>query len=402
MARIKTYEVDNIVSDNDIVIGSDTDNNDNTKNFKVSELRDYILGGIEPVTGGNLKITTIVSNNVLYTTPESYFNSSVTPIVVLQYEIIFLILNGKTFIFRKNNATYGVGQTQTVNSDFTEVDVTANINENLQDLDSVLSEGNTAPTRSVNVNELGLLDDFSTPTGYGKIYADNLKFWFKNKLDAVIAVISNNNMQFNVGAYSFNMSIPAITANRTATFQNTSGTVAYLSDIPATPTIPVQSVVGDEVNTFVTNSGGVYTVYYPKPYVTNTQLRDSITNTTIFEGGGLFEYDAGKGKIINSMKFVFNNNIGPTIVNGDYGVVYFLYEDGRSNYYNITTSNSSISTNILTVTFPLVDYWGTVVGQRLTAIDLCLKPNVIKANAGPLFDGAISQSISKYIYKWAI
>jgi hypothetical protein len=241
MARIKTYEIDNIVSDNDIVIGSDADSNDNTKNFKVSDLRDYILGGIEPVTGGNLKITTIVSNNVLYTTPESYFNSSVIPIVVLQYEIIFLILNGKTFIFRKNNATYGVGQTQTVNSDFTEIDVTANIEENLQDLDSVLSEGNLAPTRSANVAELGLLDDFSSPVGYAKIYVDNLKFWLQNKLGATISVISNNNMQFNVGAYSFNMSIPAITANRTATFQDASGTIAYTSDIPETYVIDVIS-----------------------------------------------------------------------------------------------------------------------------------------------------------------
>jgi hypothetical protein len=400
MARIKTYEVDSIVSDNDIVIGSDTDSNDNTKNFKVSDLRDYILGGIEPVTGGNLKITTIVSNNVLYTTPESYFNSSVTPIVVLQYEIIFLILNGKTFIFRKNNATYGVGQTQTVNSDFTEIDVTANINENLQDLDSVLSEGNLAPTKTIGVSQLALFDDSNTPTGYGKIYVEDLKFWFQNKLGTPVSVISNNNMQFNVGAYSFNMSIPAITANRTATFQNTSGTVAYLSDIPATPTIPVQSVVGDGVNTFVTNSGGVYTVSYPKPYVTNTQLRNSITNTTLFQGGGLFEYDPSKGNVVNSLRFVFNNNISYNIVSGDYGVVYFLYEDGRSNALDLSVSNSTISTNTLTVTFPLVDSWSTVVGQRLTAIDVCIKPNTLKTTGGPLFDGAISQAISKYIYKW--
>jgi hypothetical protein len=398
MARIKTYEVDNIVSDNDIVIGSDADNNDNTKNFKVSELRDYILGGIEPVTGGNLKITTIVSNNVLYTTPESYFNSSVTPIVVLQYEIIFLILNGKTFIFRKNNATYGVGQTQTVNSDFTEVDVTANINENLQDLDSVLSEGNTAPTRSVNVNELGLLDDFSTPTGYGKIYADNLKFWFKNKLDAVIAVISNNNMQFNVGAYSFNMSIPLITANRTATFQNSSGTVAYLSDIPSAPTIPVQSVVGDNESIYVTNSGTTFTVTNKKPYVGNTALWDINTNTILFSGGGSFDYGYSE-KVIGIVSFEFKSNIS-FLSTGNYGVVYFLYENGKSRMLNLNSSNSTITGNILYTNFAFDTYWSNTVGQRMISMDLTIKPDFIKMTGGAKFDGAISGAISKYIIEW--
>ena len=46
----------------------------------------------------------------------------------------------KTYIFRKNNATYGVGESQAVSDDFTEIDVTSVINANLQDLDSVLEK----------------------------------------------------------------------------------------------------------------------------------------------------------------------------------------------------------------------------------------------------------------------
>ena len=151
MARIKTYAIDTLISDNDIVIGSDKDNFDQTKNYQVSALREYVLGGLGPETGGNLKITTIVDNDSEETTPEDYFNNSVTPIIVLQYEIVFLILNGRTFIFRKNNDTYGVDETQVVSGDFTEIDITSVINANLQDLDSVLEQGNVS-FRNAKIN----------------------------------------------------------------------------------------------------------------------------------------------------------------------------------------------------------------------------------------------------------
>ena len=39
MAKIKTYGIDNIISDKDIVIGSDGDNLFQTKNYNVSDLR---------------------------------------------------------------------------------------------------------------------------------------------------------------------------------------------------------------------------------------------------------------------------------------------------------------------------------------------------------------------------
>ena len=391
MARIKTYEVDNIVSDNDIVIGSDADSNDNTKNFKVSDLRDYILGGIEPVIGGNLKITTIVSNNVLYTTPESYFNSSVTPIVVLQYEIIFLILNGKTFIFRKNNATYGVGQTQAVNSDFTEIDVTANIEENLQDLDSVLSEGNLAPTRSANVAELGLLDDFSSPAGYAKIYVDNLKFWLQNKLGATISVISNNNVQFNVGAYSFNMRIPEITANRIAEFQDASGTIAYTSDIPETYVVDVTSN-SDEI-TVVNTDGEIELTYNEQKDVVlmKTYLIDTLTNITYYGDGGSFSFDEVT-EPINALKLSFEENIVSNFPQ-NFGYYAFHYKDGSNAIYTIPRTGHSVSGTNLTVKLPLIDYWS--IDLSYFSIHL-LVGCVSSATSGRGFKGLTPSGITNY------
>jgi hypothetical protein len=142
MARIKTYPLDTLVTDKDIIIGTDADNFNETKNFKVETLRDYMLSGLEPEVGGNLKITTITATDEINLTPEDYFNNQDPAIEVLNYEIIFLILNGRTYIFRINGNTFGIGETQTSSSDFTEIDITSIINANLQDLQSVLTTGN--------------------------------------------------------------------------------------------------------------------------------------------------------------------------------------------------------------------------------------------------------------------
>jgi len=42
MARIETYVTDNQVTENDIVIGTDGDNLNKTKNFKVSALTQFV------------------------------------------------------------------------------------------------------------------------------------------------------------------------------------------------------------------------------------------------------------------------------------------------------------------------------------------------------------------------
>jgi len=401
MAKIKTYTIDNIISDKDVVIGSDADNSNETKNFQVSDLRQYLLSGLEPQTGGNLKITTIVSNNILYTTPQSYFNSSVTPIVVLRYEIIFLILNGKTFIFRKNNDTYGVGGTQTVSSDFTEVDTTATINANLQDLDSVLTEGNI----SIQNAKLGSLYMYNpnTPSGNGYVYitGDKNRFNFFNNVGVEYGHITQDSIRLEdlTTNFGFQITKPStLTGNYVATFQDSTGTVAYLSNIPS---VPVQDVNAGN-NVTVTDVAGVYTVnaVIPTPaYVINTMLRNSLTNTTMYQGGGVFDFNP-VSNITNSVRIQFNDNISSLISSGTYGTVYFLYEDGKSNVYPINFSDVAISGANLTFSFPLSDYWSEVVGQRVTAVDITLKPDCILLTGGEKFHGNMSGTLSKYIHKW--
>ena len=400
MARIKTYTVDTTVSDKDIVIGTDGDNNGKTKNFQVSDLRQYLLSGLDPETGGNLKITTISATDEVNLTPEDYFNNSEEPIVVLHYEIVFLILNGRTFIFRKNNDIYGVGETQVISSDFTEIDITSVINANLQDLESVLNQGRTA-SLPPEVPSISLENEILS--GYGNIRMGNSNdFIFNNGLKDV-AHIKDKELQFKSSVHKFTIQAPSLLTNQTAALQNASGTVAYLSDIDDAIegiSVGVLDIESSNQTVSIINNNGVYdlSVGY-RTYVTNTQLRDSLTNTVFYQQGGVFAYDSVTIPI-NSVRFQFNRSIGSLLESGNYGIVYFLYEDGSVNYYLLQFSDVVVSGNTLTAVFPLQEYWSDVVGQRLSVIDLTLYPDCVKAVGGNYFEGGISGTISKYIYKW--
>lgn len=404
MARIKTYTVDTTVSDKDIVIGTDGDNNGKTKNFQVSDLRQYLLSGLDPETGGNLKITTISATDEVNLTPEDYFNNSEEPIVVLHYEIVFLILNGRTFIFRKNNDIYGVGETQVISSDFTEIDITSVITSSLeaQDLDTVLSQGNES-LRNAKINRIYLWDTYNN-TDYGSYmtgYKNRVNFYQND--DSYLGHFGEYQVMISSNQYEYKLLVPSISSSKTATFQNASGTVAYLSDIDDAIegiSLGVLDIESIDQTVSIINNDGVYdlSVGY-RTYVTNTQLRDSLTNTVFYQQGGVFNFDTDTIPI-NSVRFQFNRSIGSLLESGNYGIVYFLYEDGSVNYYLLQFSDVVVSGNTLTAVFPLEDYWSDVVGQRLSVIDLTLYPDCVKAVGGNYFEGGISGTISKYIYKW--
>jgi hypothetical protein len=104
-----------------------------------------------------------------------------------------------------------------------------------QDLESVLTAGDTAEDKEVNVESIGLYDNFqplSITPGFARIFANNFKFWFRDKTGVDIANIGYGVIRFFKGIYTYNISTASLTGNRTATFQDASGVVAYLSDIP--------------------------------------------------------------------------------------------------------------------------------------------------------------------------
>ena len=391
MARIKTYAIDTLISDNDIVIGSDKDNFDQTKNYQVSALREYVLGGLDPETGGNLKITTIVDNDSEETTPEDYFNNSVTPIIVLQYEIVFLILNGRTFIFRKNNDTYGIDETQVVSSDFTEIDITSVINANMQDLDSVLNKGNDSPNKNVFINKLYLWDNVDN-TDYGSFIEGSKEALNIYKASgSLIGSISDKEIKMKSGIYSYNIIYPSITANRSATFQNKSGTIAYLSDIPSNY---ITDVISDSDEITITNAGGEVDITYNEQkdvILFKTYLIDALTDTIYYGDGGVFSFDE-ETEHINAIDFYFEEGIVSNSPD-DFGYVAFHYKNGDNAIYTIPLTGHSISGDNLRVKFPLIDYWSA----DLSYFSIHLLVGCISSStSGKSFNGITPSSITNY------
>jgi len=402
MARIKTYVVDNIISDQDKIIGTDADNSSETKNFRVGDLRSYMLSGLEPETGGNLKITTITETSTVYLTPESWINNQDPAIEVLQYEIIFLILNGRTYIFRKNNAKYGVGETQAISSDFTEIDITSVINASLQNLNSVLNEGDTSEL-DANIGALGLFDTFDE-TGYGKVYCFKNRIYFQDTDSNDLFYIEEKSIVLKDTETPYTTSIgqqSGLTENVTAKLQNTSGIIAYIDDIP-TDYITNISTSSDELE--VVNTEGNVTVNYIQkttPYVVSSNLFNSVTNTIYFINGGEFNYSPSAYPI-DSIAFKFNTDIN-LLASGSDKVIraYFLYENGSSLIKDITADDVGIvGGNTLSTKIIFSDFWSSVAGERLSVFEATIFPNTVESTDLVSFNGCISTSLSRYIYKF--
>jgi hypothetical protein len=398
MARIKTYSLDTLVTDKDIIIGSDADNFNETKNFKAEDLRNYVLSGLDPETGGNLKITTIVDNDSEETTPEDYFNNSVTPITVLHYEIVFLILNGRTFIFRKNNDVYGVDETQVVSGDFTEIDVTSIINANLQGLESVLNQDNEAPESDAKLNRVYLYDNYTDDSTYG-VYLEGSKQSLNiYKSDgSLVGMVLLNGLLFRSGIHQFKLTVPAITANREVFFQDASGTIAYLSDIPSVTVTDL--VAGDNIAISETSPGvfEINALAIEDLLVTNTFLVDNVTDTTYFSKGGNFTYNS-ESSPINSIVARFNSEITET--NESIGVIYTTFENKVTSTEINTSTNAVIDASNVIVNFNFASIWNDSPGSKILSIDICFYPDALENSDGFYFNGNIPLSISKYNVSW--
>ena len=83
MAKIKTYANDNTINANDKLIGTDFNDSDKTKNYLISELKNYILNGLDTrpykvytallsQTGTNAPVATVLENTLGGTVVWSY------------------------------------------------------------------------------------------------------------------------------------------------------------------------------------------------------------------------------------------------------------------------------------------------------------------------------------------
>jgi len=101
-------------------------------------------------------------------------------------------------------------------------------------LNQVLTAGN-ASLLDAKVGSIYLYDTYPT-AGYLRIRGDKNRIYFYGKEDALYGYLTQDFLFLDDNSSNYGFSIrkaSSLTDNRTATFQNATGTVAYLSDIPA-------------------------------------------------------------------------------------------------------------------------------------------------------------------------
>ena len=145
---------------------------------------------------------------------------------------------GRRFILNKpTNTSDFINDGEDGSSPYVTQEELNNALPDLQDLDNVLSEGDEAPDKGAFIKEIGFWDNFTAPFGYAKIYADKGRIWFISKLGNPMFNINENGWTYIKNIFTFTFSFQTITANRTATFKNESGVVAYMNDIPGQYTL---------------------------------------------------------------------------------------------------------------------------------------------------------------------
>ena len=117
ISRTDLYIYDGTVSDNDFVIGSDGDLMSKTKSYRMKDLRDYLLAGLSPETGGTLKYSEYTYNGV-ETSPSAVFNALNPVFIVMPYNVVVLSMNGDKYLLKLQDVTVGFTETPIADSDF--------------------------------------------------------------------------------------------------------------------------------------------------------------------------------------------------------------------------------------------------------------------------------------------
>ena len=125
MTKISTtaaYAIKEIVNLTDYCVGTDSETDKlETVSFSFESVRNFILAGLSPTTGGTLQISEISYTGVGYATPEAFINALDPNYVVNQYHLVIISFNGYKYILKLQNVTLGVGQTAISASNLIEV-----------------------------------------------------------------------------------------------------------------------------------------------------------------------------------------------------------------------------------------------------------------------------------------
>lgn len=132
IASKPAYPDKNPLSDNDFLVGTNGDTiKKETKSFPVHALRDYLMQGLTPETGGTLKVTELVYEGILMT-PEAVANQLDPNVIVQRYEVLIFNINGDKYQLKLQNVVLGVLQDDVTADDFIPISLVAeNLSESI-------------------------------------------------------------------------------------------------------------------------------------------------------------------------------------------------------------------------------------------------------------------------------
>ena len=126
MTKIKNqvaYKLKSVLNGHDYFPLTNSESNypgllkDQTISAELDAVRDFVISGLSPIYGGELKITEIEYNGEL-TSPSAVANALNPTYAVAQYELLFLDLNGHQYLLKTPNVTIGAGGVTLTDDDF--------------------------------------------------------------------------------------------------------------------------------------------------------------------------------------------------------------------------------------------------------------------------------------------
>jgi hypothetical protein len=213
MARIKNYVVDGILSDNDKVIGTDVDSLNQTKNYKLSDIRSYVVSGLSPEIGGTFKISEVVYEGELET-PEEVANELDPSYIVSAYENLFFNVNGDLYLLNKTDINIGVSQTALTSADFiefpTSVGPTGATGNGISSISLLSTVGLVKTYRIIYTNSAFF--DFAVTDGTngtnGTNYTANNLQRTVTASTTILETDNNSTIIINNGATAINITVP--------------------------------------------------------------------------------------------------------------------------------------------------------------------------------------------------
>lgn len=127
------YRVKAPLIGSDYVVGTNSDKSitdfefEETMSVTLDNIKNYVVSGLEPQVGGNLKITELTDNSEDFATPQDFINSINPFYAVSKYEVLIVTHKGNKYLLNKQNLNIGVDNLPISSIDLIKLNVDLNL-----------------------------------------------------------------------------------------------------------------------------------------------------------------------------------------------------------------------------------------------------------------------------------